>query len=273
MQNIENKVAVVTGAASGIGLGIAKALVAHGVNVAMLDVEENALVAAHESLDTANVDVQRYVTDVASRDAMGSTAAAVQAHFGKVHILCNNAGVAAGGAVDECSYDDWDWVLGVNLNGVINGMTEFLPLIKAHGDGGHIVNTSSVLGQFVFPGQSIYCASKYAVVGISEASRMDLAPHNIGVSVLCPGMINTAILRSDRNRPDALGASGGDFDEALLKQAEAAFATGMDPDRVGEMVVAGIVEDKAYIFTHASFEEQIRARFEGILAGFDGSQD
>jgi NAD(P)-dependent dehydrogenase (short-subunit alcohol dehydrogenase family) len=102
---------------------------------------------------------------------------------------------------------------------------------------------------------------------------MDLAPHNIGVSVLCPGMINTGILRSNRNRPDALSNVGHDFDDAMLAEVEAAFATGMDPDQVGEMVVAGIVEDKPYIFTHASFEEQIRARFEGILAGFDGSQD
>jgi len=272
MEQIENRVGVITGAASGIGLGIARALVAHGVNIAMLDIEEEALRAAHESLDTANVDVQRYVADVADRAAMRDTAHAVAAHFGKVHILCNNAGVAASGAVDECTYDDWDWVLGVNLNGVVNGMSEFLPHIEAHGEGGQIVNTSSVLGQFVLPGQAIYCASKYAVLAISEASRLDLAPRNIGVSVLCPGMINTSILRSNRNRPAALSAVGRAIDADALREVEARFATGMDPDRVGELVVAGIREDKPYIFTHAQFEDMIRARFEAILAGFDGSQ-
>lgn len=273
MQNIENKVAVVTGAASGIGLGITRALIAEGVHVAMLDVEESALEAAHASLPATNVDVQKHVCDVSSRDAVRATAEAINAHYGRIHILCNNAGVVAGGPVGEITYDDWDWVIGVNLQGVISGLQEYVPLIKAHGEGGHIVNTASILGHLTGPRQAIYAATKYAVVGLSESARADLEPHNIGVSALCPGMIATNIIGSDRNRPDGLQDTGSDFVSGMRDTVSTMFKTqGLNPDRVGEQVVNGIRNNKPFIFTHAGLKEGIQNRFQTIMDSFDGSE-
>ena len=273
MQNIENKVAVVTGAASGIGLGITRALINEGVHVAMLDIEQNALDAAFESLPATNVDVQKYICDVSSRDAVRETAEAGDAHYGRVHILCNNAGVVAGGPVGELTYADWDWVLGVNLQGVISGLQEYVPLIKSHGEGGHIVNTASILGHMTGPRQAIYAATKYAVVGLSESARADLEPHNIGVSALCPGMIATNIIGSDRNRPDELADAGSDFVDGMRDNIDTMFKTqGLNPDRVGEQVVHGIRNNKPFIFTHAGLKEGIDARFQTIMASFDGSE-
>ncbi len=272
MQEVQNRVAVVTGAASGIGLGIVRALTGAGVHVAMLDVEEQALAAARAGFDTANVDVQPFVCDVSHRQQVRAVAAAVRDHYGRVDIVCNNAGVAAGGPIDETSDDDWDWVLGVNLQGVVNGMRAYVPIIKAGGSGGHIVNTASILGLWTGPRQSIYAASKYAVVAISESSREDLAPYDIGVSALCPGMIDTRILRSERNRPDALAErSTGMFESTEREEVEQRFATeGLDPNVVGEQVLDGIRKNKPFIFTHASLVQGIRERMERILDCFDG---
>ncbi len=272
MQDVQNRVAVVTGAASGIGLGIVRALTGAGVHVAMLDVEDQALAGARTAFDTANVDVQPFVCDVSHRRQVRDVAAAVRDHYGRVDIVCNNAGVAAGGPIDETSDDDWDWVLGVNLQGVVNGMRAYVPIIKAGGSGGHIVNTASILGLWTGPRQSIYAASKYAVVAISESSREDLAAYDIGVSALCPGMIDTRILRSERNRPDALAErSTGMFESTEREEVEQRFATeGLHPDVVGEQVLDGIRKNKPFIFTHASLAQGIRERMERILGCFDG---
>ena len=272
MEHVQNKVAVVTGAASGIGLGMVRALAGAGVHVAMLVVEEGALASAHAEFDTANVDVQCFVCDVSHRTQVRDVAESVRRHYGRVDIVCNNAGVAAGGPIDETSEDDWDWVLGVNLHGVVNGMRTYVPIIKAGGEGGHVVNTASILGHFTGPRQSIYAASKYAVVAISEASREDLAPFGIGVSALCPGMIDTRILRSERNRPAALArVSSGMFEGRA--EVERRFATeGLNPNVVGEQVLEGIRRDKPFIFTHASLADGIRARMKTVLDSFDGSE-
>ena len=272
MQDVQNRVAVVTGAASGIGLGIVRALTGAGAHVAMLDIEEQALTGARAQFETANVDVQPFVCDVSDRAGVRDVADAVRDHYGRVDIVCNNAGVAAGGAIDETSDDDWDWVLGVNLHGVVNGMRAYVPLIRAGGRGGHVVNTASILGLQTGPRMAIYAASKYAVVAISEAAREDLAPFDIGVSALCPGMIDTRILHSDRNRPAALPArSTGMFGDAERQEVEERFATeGLDPDVVGEQVLDGIRRNKPFIFTHASLKDGIRERMDRILGCFDG---
>lgn len=273
MEQLANKIAVITGAASGIGLGITNALIAEGVHVAMLDVEENALNEAVRGIGQTNVDVQRFAVDVTSRESMQRTADEIKAHFGKVHILCNNAGVAVAGAVQDLTYEDWDWCLGVNLNGVINGMQSFLPLMTQHKEGGHIINTSSILGHLAFASQAVYCASKYAVLGISEAARADLAPINIGVSTLCPGMIATNIVRSDRNRPSDLGKGGLYKDPEQTDVLDAQFKSdGLSADTVGTQVVHAIKQNKAYIFTHAGLVEGIEARFQRILTDFDGTE-
>jgi NAD(P)-dependent dehydrogenase (short-subunit alcohol dehydrogenase family) len=272
MESIQNKVAVVTGAASGIGLGITRALTGAGANVAMLDVEEQALIDAHAQFATANVDVQRFVCDVSDAEQVADVAGAVQRHFGRVDIVCNNAGVAAGGAIDETTADDWDWVLGVNLHGVVHGMRAFVPLIKAGGEGGHVVNTASILGHWTGAGMAIYAASKYAVVAISESARADLEPHNIGVSALCPGMIDTRILRSNRNRPAHLAQTGSEIFEGRAEIERRFAEDGLNPDVVGEQVLDGIRKNKAFIFTHSGLQEGIKARMEGILECFDGSE-
>ena len=274
MQEVQNRVAVVTGAASGIGLGTVRALAGAGVHVAMLDIEEQALKDSCAEFDSANVDVQSFVCDVSNRQQVREVADAVREHYGRVDIVCNNAGVAAGGSIDETKEEDWDWVHGVNLEGVVNGMRAYVPIIKAGGEGDHVVNTASILGLWAGARMSIYASSKYAVVAMSEAAREDLAPFNIGVSALCPGMINTRILRSARNRPQSFtGQPGGlalDMDQSEMERM---FATeGLDPDVVGEQVLNGIRKNKAFIFTHASLRAGIEARTARILECFDGSE-
>ncbi len=272
LTNLSNKVAVVTGAASGIGLGTVRALVGEGVNVAMLDVEENALRAAVAEFDEANVAVKPWVVDVGDRDAMASTAASIVDDFGRLDIAFNNAGVAAGGPIDESSYADWDWVINVNLFGVVHGMKSFVPYIKQHGEGGHVVNTASILGHIASSNMAIYSATKFAVVGISEAAREDLAPFGIGVSALCPGMIATNIIDSDRNRQSKYGESNDIFTAGRDEMNHQFKTAGLNPDRVGEQVVHGIKTDKPFIFTHADLVTSIQERFDRILGSFDGSE-
>ena len=278
MDTVQNKVAVVTGAASGIGLGITRALVGAGAHVAMLDVEEGALAKAHAEFDTDNVDVRRYRCDVSDLTEVEQVAGRVRDDFGGVHIVCNNAGVGAGGPIDEATEHDWQWVLGVNLYGVVNGMRTYVPIIKEtirDGGDGHIVNTASVMGLWTNPGGSVYGASKYAVVAISETTRGELAPFDIGVSALCPYIVDTRILQSGRNRPPQYGAprarSGPEAERRGREIAEL-FSRGISIDGIGEMVLNGIRRNKAYIFTHASSRERICERFERILADFDGSE-
>ena len=278
METVQNRVAVVTGAASGIGLGMTRALVGAGVHVAMLDVEDDALGQAHGEFATANVDVRRYRCDVSDMGQIEEVAGRVRDDFGAVHIVCNNAGVGAGGPIDEATAQDWQWVLGVNLHGVVNGMRTFVPIIKESiedGGDGHIVNTASVMGLWTNPGGSVYSASKYAVVAISETTREELAPFNIGVSALCPYIVDTRILQSGRNRPAKYGAPqrrGGTDAERRAQDIAALFSRGISIDGIGEMVLNGIRRNKAYIFTHASSQHRIRQRFERILADFDGTE-
>lgn len=278
METVQNKVAVVTGAASGIGLGMTRALAGAGAHVAMLDVEEDALAKSHAEFDTANVDVRRYRCDVSNLAQVEEVASRVRDDFGAVHIVCNNAGVGAGGPIDEATHEDWQWVLGVNLYGVVNGMRAYVPIIKEtvkDGGDGHIVNTASVMGMWTHPGGSVYSASKYAVVAISEATREELAPFRIGVSALCPYIVDTRILQSGRNRPAEFGAPrprGGAQAKRRAEEMAELFSRGISIDDIGELVLHGIRRNKAYIFTHASTQERIRARFDRIVADFDGTE-
>lgn len=270
MDQLKNKTAVVTGAASGIGLGITRALIEEGANVAMLDMERDALQDAAASLDSETVSIQHYVVDVTDRARLLETANDIQRDFGNVHILCNNAGIASGGAIHELTYADWDRCLGINLMGVVNGLQCFLPLMTSHEGEGHIVNTASILGMATMPGQAVYAASKYAVVGLSEVARQDLAPKKIGVSVLCPGLIATNIIKSLDNQSDASGDQQPaiDLDEVhQMYQKE-----GLSADIVGQQVVGGIKNNKPYIFTHANLAAMVEKRNQQVMAGFDGSE-
>ena len=280
MEDVAGKVAFVTGAASGMGLAMARSFAAAGMKVVLADVEEEALERARASFGPTNADVIAIRVDVTDRDAMAEAADRTEEAFGKVHVLCNNAGVAVSGSIADMAYEDWDWVVGVNVDGVVNGVQAFLPRILAHGEGGHVVNTASLAGLLPFSGLGVYNATKYAVVGMSEAMRDDLAEQNIGVSVLCPGLVNTNIFDSGRNRPADLqsdadtasltlpGEDGDADDPEREARMEAIRATALDPDVVGDMVLHGIQENEAYIFTHPQYVREVNERQEEITASF-----
>ena len=200
MEDVTGKTAFITGGAGGIGLAMAHVFAEAGMNVAILDIEAEALTRAEESLSETNTGVVAIRADVTDREAFADAADKAEARFGPVHVVCNNAGVVNFGRLDEVSYADYDWVLGVNIGGVVNGLQTFLPRMQAHGEGGHIVNTSSIAGHLSPGNLGIYCASKYAVLALSESLAGELAGSNIGVSVLCPAAVATGIVDSDRNR-------------------------------------------------------------------------
>lgn len=277
MKDLAGKVAFVTGAASGIGLGIATALAQAGVKVMLCDIEKDALDAAVAKLKATNADVDGVLADVSLKDQLQAAADATIAKYGKVHILVNNAGVGGGGG-----YANWpdamtSWVVGVNLLSVIDGMAIFGPLIESHGEGGHIVSTASIAGLISGSG-SLYNVTKYGVVALSEGVRQELAPRGIGVSVLCPGFINTQIADSARVVPERFAEAIGPVpSEGLLADmianVRARLAAGIDPLYVGELVREGIENDWPYIFTDTEFEPFIEARFANIKAGFDRIRD
>ncbi len=279
MQDVVGKVAFITGGASGMGLAMARSFAAAGMKVVFADIEEAALARVQAEFEQSNAEVLTLQVDVTGRAGMEAAADAARARFGKVHVLVNNAGVAVGGTLDTMRYEDWDWVLGVNLNGVVNGLQAFVERMKAHGEGGYIVNTASMAGHLGVPGLGVYNASKWAVVGISETLQTDLAPHNIGVSVLCPGVVGTNIFTSGRNRPAGLGGESGndDLSDVLsadpegeqAQQLEGILESALDADVVGDMVLHAIRNDEFYIFTHPEFKQAVAERVDGVSAAFD----
>jgi NAD(P)-dependent dehydrogenase (short-subunit alcohol dehydrogenase family) len=267
MRELSGRVAVVTGAASGIGRGLAGAFAREGMKVVLADVEDEPLHAAAAEIGG---DALAVPTDVSDRASVDALADAAYDRFGAVHVVCNNAGVAGGGgALWETSANDWTWVMGVNLMGVVHGVQAFVPRMIAGAEEGHIVNTSSVLGLSTGPG-SIYSVTKHAVTRLSEGLWYDLraAGSSIGVSVLCPGMIATRIVSAERNRPAYL-RDERPLDEARARMREAAqqrfLEQGMPPSEVADMVVGAVRDDRFYVLTHPWIAEQVRRRFEGIL--------
>jgi NAD(P)-dependent dehydrogenase (short-subunit alcohol dehydrogenase family) len=273
MKDLVGKVAFVTGAASGIGLGIATALAQAGVKVMLCDIEQEALDKAVAGLKGTNADVEGVRADVSLKGELQAAAEATIERFGKVHILVNNAGVGGGGSYGQWNDASWDWVIGVNLMSVVWGIEIFGPLIESHGDGGHIVSTASMAGLIPATNPS-YTATKYGVVAISENLRDPLAARGIGVSVLCPGFIRTRIMESSRNIPDRLAGQIIQTEpEGVLAEfvaiAQAAITNGIDPLYVGELVTEGIENDWPYIFTDLQFEPFFDLRVAAIKAGFD----
>ena len=273
MNQLAGRTAFVTGAASGIGLGIATALAQAGVQVMLCDIEPAALQAAVARLAATNADVDAVVADVSLKADLQRAAEATTARYGKIHILANNAGVGGGGSYGAWSDAGWDWTIGVNLMAVIWGVEIFGPLLERHGEGGHIVSTASIAG-LISKGSSAYNVTKYGVVALSEGLRIELAPRGIGVSVLCPGLIRTRIVDSARNLPArfsdvASGAEVGGPVGAELDTLREMIAGGIDPVYVGELVREAIQHDWPYIFTDPQFEPLIDARFAAIKAGFD----
>ncbi len=273
MKDIAGKTAFVTGAASGIGFGIAAALAQAGAKVMLCDIEQAPLEAAREKLSRGNADVDSVRADVSLKSELAAAAEATLARFGKAHILVNNAGVGGGGPYGYWSDAAWSWTLGVNLMAVVWGVEIFAPLIERHGEGGHIVCTSSIAGHLPL-GSTPYTATKFGVVGLGEALREELAPRGIGVSVLCPGFIKTRIHESDRNLPDRfdngfLGLLSESQTSERARAIRARIEGGIDPTYVGELVREGVENDWGYIFTDTEFEPIIDARFSAIKQGFD----
>jgi NAD(P)-dependent dehydrogenase (short-subunit alcohol dehydrogenase family) len=273
MKDLAGKTAFVTGAASGIGFGIASALAQAGVKVMLCDIEEAALAAALEKLRLTNADIEGVRADISLKGELAAAAEATLARYGKVHILVNNAGVGGGGPYGMWSDAAWDWTLGVNLRAVVWGIEIFGPLIERHGEGGHIVSTASIAG-LVSSGSVAYNVSKYGVVALSEGLRLELAPRGIGVSVLCPGFIRTQIVDSGRNLPERFAGKVGRPPVTgpvaeRIKFVRDRVAQGIDPLYVGELVREGIENDWPYIFTDNELEPFIETRFAAIKEGFD----
>jgi len=265
MKGIAGRTAFVTGGASGIGLAIARKLLDAGAKVAIADISEERIDAAMTALDSGEAMAVRL--DVADRAGFAVAADEVEAKLGPVSILCNNAGVNLFGALDECSYEEWDWLLGVNLHGVINGCQTFVRRMKARGDGGHIVNTASMTSFLAGASGGIYTTTKFAVRGLSESLRWCLAPHDIGVSCLCPGPVKSPIYGSAMVLSDA-PQSDSEQDEEFRACLSALQEFGMEPAQVAESVLDGIRRNCLYIFPHAEFRDELAATFEEVLDAF-----
>ena len=273
MRELAGKTAFATGGAAGIGLALGRAFAQAGTKVMLADIEADALQAAVKSLREISPDIGGTICDVADAASVERAAQAAFDAFGKVHVVCNNAGVAAGGGIDHISLDNWRWVIDVNLMGVLHGIKSFLPHIRAHGEGGHIVNTASMAGMQGGLGLSPYGASKFAVVSMSEGLNLQLKPHGIGVSVLCPSYVRTRIGESGRNRPERYGQSQPLDPASPAAAMVAAIAeniqAGLDPAFVAARVLAAIREDQLYVFTHQGMRAEVEGRFAAILAAMD----
>jgi NAD(P)-dependent dehydrogenase (short-subunit alcohol dehydrogenase family) len=268
MKDVDGKVAFITGGASGIGFGIARAFLNAGMKVVIADVNEGHLAEARDHLK-GNNKVHFIKVDVSDREAMARAADETERVFGKVHIVCNNAGVSGGKPMDEASYTDWDRMMAINVGGVVNGVTSFMPKLKKHGEGGHIVNTSSMAGLIPLPGAGgIYSATKFAVRGISDSLRLNLAKDNIGVSVLCPGLTRSRMSAGAATRQVGQAAPASDSDPGMDPDA-----AGMDPLQLGEAVLRGIQNNAPYIIAHGEFKEEVTGLFDEILGAFPESWD
>jgi len=267
MKTFDTKVAFVTGGASGIGLGMVEAFLAAGMKVVVADISDDHLSSVREEFaDEANLHIIKL--DVTDRQAMAAAARETVDHFGKIHILCNNAGVGVIGPIVKAKYGDWDWAMGVNLGGVINGIQEFLPYIREHGEGGHIVNTASMAAVMPIPNAAIYTTAKAALVGLSECLHGELAPENIGVSAFCPGPVQSNIQETGKLRPAEFREDSGyaEFEADLAKRLNSQLW--MTKKEVGERVLQGIRNNEIFIFTHREFMEGVQTRCDAMIAAF-----
>ncbi len=284
MKEFNDKVAVITGAASGIGRGIARKAVKEGMKVVLVDIEKDALNQTEEELKTSGADVISILTDVSKSENIEKLAQKTIDTFGEVHLLCNNAGVAAPGLIWECNLSDWNWVMGVNLWGVIHGIRIFIPIMLQQDNECHIVNTASMAGLLSGDaGLGIYSITKHGVVALSESLRASFAQmeSKIGVSVLCPGIVNTRITDCERNRPAEF--CGPDYEPSIerviknhpeLEQFVKAFIKmyekGTSPDQAGDVVFEAIKNEMFYILTETGiiWKKSLKARFDGILEAY-----
>lgn len=269
MQNVAGKVAFITGGASGIGLGMAIAFVNAGMKVVVSDFRQDHLndSIAYFRQKGLEKNIYHLRLDVTDREGFVRAADEAERVFGKVHVLCNNAGVGVLGSVKLAKYSDWDWGLSVMLGGVVNGIQTVLPRILKHGEGGHIVTTSSMGGVIPLPESPIYSTAKAGVIAMCEAMRGELAADNIGVSAFCPGPVATNIREVGMMRPAQYKDTGYSAKEAELATRPNS-PNWMSIEECGERVLRGIRRNDLYIFTHREFKEGVAERMEAMLASF-----
>jgi NAD(P)-dependent dehydrogenase (short-subunit alcohol dehydrogenase family) len=268
MTDVQGRTAFITGGGNGIGLGIARSFARAGAKLALVDVDTAALASAKAELQGIT-QVETYRLDVRDREAYASTAEAVERALGPVSLLFNNAGVAGGAPADKMTYDLWDWGIGINLYGVINGIQTFLPKMVERGEGGHIVNTASGAGLVATGSGVLYCTAKYGVVGMSESLNAELAPGGIGVTVLCPGPVATGIVQRSADTSPKVGVALTEEQEKRGAERRAMMTEylkqGVSIDDVGEMVLKAVRENGLYIHTDRVVEELIKVRTKALL--------
>ena len=274
MKDVKDKVAFVTGGASGIGLGIVKAFVKAGMKVVIADIRQDHLDETVELFSKSNQKdrIHAIQLDVTDREAMQKAAEDAENTFGKIHVLVNNAGIGIGGPLKTAKFDDWDWGMNVNLGGVINGIVIFLPYLLKHGEGGHIINTASMAAVVPMRVASIYIAAKSAVLGLSEEMRGELEEDNIGVSAFCPGPVQTNIAQSGKLRPEKYKKDSGYAEHEKKLGERPNNPLWMEIDEVGERVLKGLRNNDLFIFTHREFKEGTAERCEAMLAAYPNEE-
>lgn len=265
----KDMVSFITGGAAGIGFAIAGALASRGAKIMLADINQDKLDEAASALTDNGAEVATVLCDVADEAQMRAAAQATIDRFGKVHIVVNNAGVALGGMPGEIDMKDWRWIVDINLIGVAHGVEIFTPLIQSHGEGGYFINTASMAGHGAAPGMAPYNATKFAVVGYSEALKLELAPSNIGVSILCPAWVKTNIHRSAFDKP----TGGSDESDPRFKEMAAVIDGGLDPVDVAEWTARCVEADRLYIFTHPEFSGATDHRYAMIKTDYDACAD
>ncbi len=269
MEDLNGRVAVVTGAASGIGLGMAEGFLGEGMKVVLADVDSSALDATCKTLAEAGGSVLAVPTDVSDPSQVESLRDSALAAFGQVHVVCNNAGVGGGGPIWQVPMEVWHWIFGVNVFGVVHGIRSFVPLLMAQGEG-HVVNTASAAGLISSPFLGPYCATKHAVVAMSETLAFELADTNVGVSVLCPMWVKTRIHESDRNAPpgvaEAMASQLADF-EGMKDIVAGLVGGGLEPSVVAGKVIAAVKAGEFYVLPHDEVREAVVSRAESASQG------
>jgi len=266
MKDVSGKVAFITGGGSGVGLGQAKVFARAGARVVIADIRQDHLDDAVAQLKQMGLEAYAIRLDITDRDAYAAAADEVEKALGTVQLLFNTAGVSIFGPLEKSTYDDYDWQMAVNFGGVVNGIQTFVPRMIAYGQGGHIINTAS-LGAFLASGPAgIYSASKFAVRGLSEALRTELAKYDIGVTVLCPANVNTNIAESVMTRPKRFSNSGYKFDDAILDSLRRIYSAGKDPVELGEEVLKAVQENRPYCIPYPEARKPLEKHFADVLA-------
>jgi len=272
MEDLRGKVAFITGGGSGVGFGQAKVFAREGMKVVIADIRKDHLDEAMDYFRKEHADVHAIQMDITDRKQMAEAADEVEKIFGPVQLLCNTAGVNLLGPIYEATYDDWDWLMSVNVGGVVNGVMTFVPRMIEYGDGGHVVNTASMSAFYPMKGTGIYCTTKFAVRGLSESLRIDLEPHGIGVSVLCPGAVNTNIHESVLTRPKKFSNTKNIVTDDIMKQMKKVIQPGMDPLFLAEKVLEAVKRNDLYIIPYPEFRETLIELHERVLAALPDPQ-